>query len=66
MMSYNIVEANSVADLQKAVQALLEQGWELQGGVSVATYGAGSWWYYQAMVLFGETQETSPNLEHSS
>lgn len=49
-MRYVVVEAQSAAQLQLKVQDLLDQGWELQGGVSVATYSMGSWWYFQAMV----------------
>jgi hypothetical protein len=50
IMKYLIAEANSVLDLQKKVQQYIEQGWEPLGGLSVATYGALSWWYYQALI----------------
>jgi hypothetical protein len=50
-MRYQIVEATTVQELQEKVQHLIWEGWEPQGGVSVATYGAGSWWYYQAMIM---------------
>jgi len=49
-MTYHIVEAQSAAQLQEKVQELIDQGWQPQGGISVATYAAGTWWYYQAMV----------------
>lgn len=49
-MHYMIAEASSAAELESKVNVLLQQGWELQGGLSVATYGAGQWWYYQALV----------------
>jgi uncharacterized protein DUF1737 len=49
-MKYLIAEANSAADLQKKVQKYIEEGWEPLGGVSVATYGALTWWYYQALI----------------
>ena len=49
-MKYQIAEANSVRDLQKKVPEYIEQGWEPLGGVSVATYGALTWWYYQALI----------------
>jgi hypothetical protein len=49
-MKYLIAEANSAHALQEKVQQYIEQGWEPLGGVSVATYGAGTWWYYQALV----------------
>jgi hypothetical protein len=49
-MSYHVVEAGSAAELQQKVQELIDAGWEPQGGLSVATYAAGAWWYYQAMI----------------
>ena len=49
-MKYLIAEANSARDLQAKVQQYIEQGWEPIGGLSVATYGVGSWWYYQALI----------------
>jgi uncharacterized protein DUF1737 len=49
-MKYLIAEANSARVLQEKVQQYIEQGWEPLGGVSVATYGAGTWWYYQALI----------------
>jgi hypothetical protein len=50
VMKYLIAEANSARDLQAKVQQYIEQGWEPIGGLSVATYGVGSWWYYQALI----------------
>ncbi len=50
LMDYLVVEAKSAADLQERVRGLIAEGWEPQGGLSVATYSAGNWWYYQAMV----------------
>jgi len=50
-MKYLVVEATSAGDLQKKVQQYIDQGWEPSGGLSVATYGAATWWYYQAMIL---------------
>jgi hypothetical protein len=49
-MTYHIVEAQSATQLQEKVQELIDQGWQPKGGISVATYAAGTWWYYQAMV----------------
>jgi len=49
-MSYHVVEAQSAVQLQENVQSLIDQGWEPLGGISVATYAAGAWWYYQAMI----------------
>jgi len=50
IMKYLIAEATSVRALQEKVQQYIEQGWEPLGGLSVATYGAGAWWYYQALI----------------
>jgi len=47
---YAVVEASSAEALQENVNAFLRDGWRLQGGVAVATNGALSWWYYQALV----------------
>ena len=58
MTEYVLVEANSADELQRKVQEATREGWEPQGGVAVATYGALSWWYYQAMVLRGS--ESNP------
>jgi hypothetical protein len=49
-MTYSIVESQSADELQEKVQALISEGWQPQGGIAVATYAAGVWWYYQAMV----------------
>lgn len=49
-MKYLIAEANSARDLQAKVQHYIEEGWEPLGGLSVATYAAGAWWYYQALI----------------
>jgi hypothetical protein len=49
MMKYLIVEATSARGLQEKVQQYIDEGWEPLGGLSVATYGAGAWWYYQAI-----------------
>jgi hypothetical protein len=50
-MSYSIIEAQSIEELQSRVQELIEKGWEPAGGIAVATHGIMSWWYYQAMIL---------------
>jgi hypothetical protein len=50
-MQYHLVEAQSAEDLERLVQEKINEGWEPQGGVAVATYGVGSWWYYQAMIF---------------
>lgn len=49
-MEYVVIEAQSADELQQKVQAQIEQGWEPLGGLAVATYGAGAWWYYQSMI----------------
>jgi len=49
-MKYLIVEATSAQALQEKVQQHIGEDWEPIGGLSVATYGAGAWWYYQALI----------------
>lgn len=49
-MRYVVVEERSAEDLQNKVQAMIDDGWEPLGGLSVATHSAGAWWYFQAMV----------------
>ena len=49
-MRHKVVEADSPVELQRKVQELIDQGWEPLGGLSVATYGVGRWWYFQALV----------------
>lgn len=49
-MKYLIVEATSARGLQEKVQQHIDEGWEPLGGLAVATYGAGAWWYYQALI----------------
>jgi len=49
-MRYLTVEATSAQVLQEKVQQHLDEGWEPLGGLSVAMYGAGAWWYYQALI----------------
>jgi hypothetical protein len=51
IMKYLVVEASSPGELQKKVQQYIDQGWEPSGGLAVATYGAGAWWYYQAIIM---------------
>jgi hypothetical protein len=50
-MRYRICEADNVPELVKLVNQSLDEGWEPQGGMSVA-YSPGSmkWWFYQALV----------------
>ncbi|MGC1274629.1 MAG: DUF1737 domain-containing protein [Planctomycetaceae bacterium] len=55
-MEYRLVETSGAQALEQDVNALIAQGWLPTGGVAVATYGAGTWWYYQAMV-----RRTTPN-----
>lgn len=48
---YRIVEAETAKELQAKVNTLLSRGWELQGGVCVASPGNNFvWWYFQAMI----------------
>lgn len=62
-MKYIVVEADSAAKLQKKVQSRLDMGWELQGGVAVATYAAGAWWYYQALTSHDAAPEIDDEVE---
>lgn len=55
-MQYRLVEESSATSLEQTVNALIADGWIPTGGVAVATYGAGTWWYFQAMV-----RRTTPN-----
>lgn len=38
MLDYKVIEQESASDLEKAVQQSIEDGWQLQGGVNVATH----------------------------
>ena len=49
-MTYHVVEADEVQELERLVNVLISEGWLPSGGVSIAAYGQGSWWYYQATV----------------
>jgi hypothetical protein len=52
-MEYEVVEGNSSLILEENVKRRLEQGWELQGGVSVTTgsdYNNVAYSYAQAMI----------------
>ena len=49
-MQYVVIEAKSAQSLQEKVQQHLDEGWQPLGGLSVATYNAGAWWYYQALI----------------
>jgi hypothetical protein len=51
-MTYTVVEAQSAEQLQEQVQALLNEGWQPQGGIAVAIadYAGVPSWYYQAMI----------------
>lgn len=48
---YLVIERNSAPDLLTHVQQLLDEGWELQGGVSVALRSVSSPIYAQAMTI---------------
>jgi hypothetical protein len=56
-MKYMIAEATSAHDLQQKVQQYIENGGEPVGGLSVATYGVGAWWYYQALIKHANSSE---------
>jgi hypothetical protein len=55
-MTYIVISANSQGGLVMDVAAKVEEGWQLQGGVSVcpiddASYPRGTLVYSQAMIL---------------
>jgi len=56
-MEYQVVISGSANELQQKVNALLQRGWELVGGVSVVHYErekregiVGNWLFSQALV----------------
>lgn len=50
-MSYQIIRASSVAELERLVRLAQEQGWKPQGGVAVVLLDDGHHWQaMQAMV----------------
>jgi hypothetical protein len=61
-MRYLVVEAHSAEELQEKVQKCITEGWEPSGGMAVATYGAISWWYYQAMVMHRVQEPGDPRV----
>ena len=52
LMAYKLIEAEGgAAQLQDAVNKLIQEGWQPLGGVAVVCSPTmGGWWYYQAMV----------------
>lgn len=64
-MKYLVVEAASADELQSDVQAYIDEGWEPLGGLAVATYGAGTWWYYQAMIRPPRARTTEKHEEEN-
>lgn len=60
-MEYAIVSASTDKELVAKVNDLFSQGWETEGGVSIAPDGR----FYQAMILFddeGDEFETGQEL----
>ena len=57
-MKYKLVEKDTPDDLTAAVEELIKDGWQLQGGVSVAAVAVvkpegeiiSAWKYHQAMI----------------
>ena len=49
-MEYSIVSARTDKELVEKVNDLFAQGWETEGGVSIAPDGV----FYQAMILFDD------------
>lgn len=56
---YKLVEAQSPDELSRAVQALLDDGWQLWMGHQVVTDMGGSYWYSQALVRLGDAAGVS-------
>lgn len=56
-MKYRALAFEHAQYLESAVSDLLEQGWQLQGGLFVAMTGTGKLMYCQAMVY---------HIEHST
>ena len=50
-LTYTLVKATKREDMVKEVQARLNDGWELQGGICMDGVGMGGREYYQAMIL---------------
>lgn len=48
-MKYFVVQEKSSQDLADVVNKMLQDGWKLQGGLSVAA-DQGYWYYCQALV----------------
>lgn len=49
-MEYMIVGADSPKKLTDSVNELCKKGWMPTGGISTAMHGAGTIWYYQAVI----------------
>jgi hypothetical protein len=49
-MTYILVEATNPKELMVRVNDFIEEGFKLQGGISVACHYSGSIYYTQAMV----------------
>jgi len=56
---YIVVEYDNHAEFCKRVEAMIDEGWQLQGGVSVTVVpwnkdnedmGTNEYWYHQAMI----------------
>jgi hypothetical protein len=61
-MEYKVVEAKDEAiNLEELVNRHIEEGWVPIGGVAVG-YSPQSynWWFYQAMVKQGDSDEEQP------
>lgn len=56
-MKYRIEQASNSYDLEKAVNALILQGWQPHGGVAAVSWEGQSQRLYQAMTL----TEAKPN-----
>jgi hypothetical protein len=50
MIEYTIVSGSEDNSVARKVNALLQQGWKLQGGISVATNSNLNQYYSQALI----------------
>lgn len=48
-MNYRVVRSGDADTFQRMVEQLLEEGWQLAGGISVNTDTANRTYYYQAL-----------------
>ncbi len=64
MTKYQLVQRRSQHELSERVNAMLAEGWKLQGGISVANEANGNYIYVQAMTK--ETNYEGSKEAHSN